>query len=450
MVAISGAPIDPQSFGQAMAALGPFERAPVVAVAVSGGADSMALTLLADAWARRLGGSVIGLTVDHGLRQGSAAEARQVGAWLAARGIAHAILPWIGEKPASRLQERARHARYALLEAACAARGILHLALAHHADDQAETILFRKERGSSQSGLAGMPASRSLGGVKLIRPLMAWPKFALIATCAAFGQNFVDDPSNRSNRFARTAIRARLAADPGLRTEILDAAMHVAAARAAFEHALGTSLGRIAEIWPQGAVLVDRVALAALDPVLRLGALGAMVLTCGAGRYPPPVASLRRLEAQAANPAFAGISLGGAIVRPWRGRLLACREPARVPREVAIVPGQWQQWDARFALRVTGHRGPLTVGALGRAAYAGLRSVLGSKRAALLPAMVAETLPAVRCNGIVVAVPGLSWLADGTNPVDQRWTPLWPLSAETFTVVSGLPGIIFDNGWSGP
>jgi tRNA(Ile)-lysidine synthase len=160
----------------------------------------MALLLLLDRWTRARGGSVVALTVDHGLRPEAAAEAVQVGAWAAARGIAHETLPWIGDKPATGIQAAARDARYRLLTEACAARGILHIAFAHHADDQAETVLFRAERGSGPDGVAGMAAARSMGAVRLIRPLLRWPKPALIATCRALAQPFLEDPSNLSDR----------------------------------------------------------------------------------------------------------------------------------------------------------------------------------------------------------------------------------------------------------
>src|SRR5215510_6550933 len=107
--------------------LGPFERAPRLAVAVSGGADSMALALLADVWARQRGGTITALTVDHRIRSESAIEARRVGAWLAARGIAHETLVWEGPRPSGDIQAAARAARYRLLEAWCAERGYLHL-----------------------------------------------------------------------------------------------------------------------------------------------------------------------------------------------------------------------------------------------------------------------------------------------------------------------------------
>ena len=148
-----------------MAALGPFEPAPLLAVGVSGGADSMALAWLADRWARACGGRIICLIVDHGLRPEAADEASHTAAHLMSQGIAAEILRLDGLKPGPDLAARARAGRYAALEAACAARGALHLLVAHHAADQAETIVMRM-LAASQSGhrvaaIARMVAQRT-------------------------------------------------------------------------------------------------------------------------------------------------------------------------------------------------------------------------------------------------------------------------------------------------
>src|ERR1700693_3737439 len=127
----NAAPLTDAEFAARLDALGPFERAPRLAVAVSGGADSLALALFADAWARARGGRIAALTVDHRLRAASATEARQVGAWLAPRGIVHRTLAWEGPHPESDIQAAARAARYRLLEAWCEEQGILHLLTAH-------------------------------------------------------------------------------------------------------------------------------------------------------------------------------------------------------------------------------------------------------------------------------------------------------------------------------
>jgi len=150
------APLDASGFARLMASLGPFESAPRIAVAVSGGADSLALALLAADWAAAQGGKAVALTVDHGLRPEAAAEARQVRRWLADCGISHFILAWRGPRSGADVQAAARAARYRLMGEWCARRGILHLLLAHHRDDQAETVLLRLARGSGLEGLAAM------------------------------------------------------------------------------------------------------------------------------------------------------------------------------------------------------------------------------------------------------------------------------------------------------
>ena len=430
--------IDPAAFALAMRAFAPFESNPVVAVAVSGGPDSLALLLLVDRWAREHGGTTIALTVDHGLRPDSSAEAAQVGASVKARCIAHAVLPWVGEKPHSGIQNAARQARYRLLTEACAARGILHLAIAHHADDQAETVLFRRERGSGPAGLAGMAASRSLGAVRMIRPLLGWPKSALIETCRDFGQDFVEDPSNRSERFARTALRRWLAEDSGLRTSLLNETVIAASRRADDDRRLTEALARIAEIRPDGPVLLDRAVFLSTVADIRRAVLVATLRTVGGHAFAAEASSVERLDGALSSPDFAGASLAGCIVRSWQNRILVCREPKRIALACPLTEDVWQRWDGRFMARVPGANEPLTIGALGSGGYA----VLRRDRGLLLPAVAGTGLPAIRLGERVVAVPSVGWAESGCPDVELHYSPLWPLSSETFTVVSAGPDIM--------
>lgn len=184
-------------------------------LAVSGGPDSVALMRLAARWsgcADAAGAQVFIATVDHGLRPGSRLEAEKVGQWAAALGLPHQILTWSDVKPKTRIQERARAARYRLLRTHAQAVGAAFLLTAHHADDQAETILFRLLRGSGLAGLGGMQPMTDLGDVVLYRPLLACAKATLVAYCATQGQEFVRDPSNENPAFARTRLRALLPA----------------------------------------------------------------------------------------------------------------------------------------------------------------------------------------------------------------------------------------------
>jgi tRNA(Ile)-lysidine synthase len=433
--------IDLGAFALAMRAFAPFESRPSVAVAVSGGPDSLALLLLVDRWARERAGSAVSLTVDHGLRPDSASEAVQVGAWAEARGIAHAVLPWDGEKPRAGIQAAARQARYRLLAEACAARGILHLATAHHADDQTETVLFRRERGSGPAGLAGMAASRSLGAARMIRPLLGWPKSALIETCRRFGQQFFEDPSNRSDRFARTGLRRRLVGDRALRASLLREARGAALHRVRDDERLSDALARIAEIRPDGVVLLDRDGFASIPPETRRLVLGTTLRSAGGNDYAPAGDAVARLDEALGNADFPGASLAGCVVRLWRERILVCREPKRIAPPEFLTGGPWQHWDGRFFVRMErsqciGHS--LTIGALGAQGFAALRR--GGDDA--LPAIAGAGLPAIRLGGRVVSVPSIGWTEGGLAEVELRYSPLWPLSSETFTVVSDGPDIM--------
>ena len=172
MPAESVAPLSEQEFSDLMTALGPFEPKPKLAVAFSGGADSTAMVLLAARWAKRRGGEVLAVTVDHGLRSDSAAEAKLAQSRIKAIGIDGTILRWKNSQPSSGIQNAARIARYELMSGWCRRKGILHLLLAHHQEDQAETMLHRLGRQTGADGLAGMARIRETADIRLLRPCL--------------------------------------------------------------------------------------------------------------------------------------------------------------------------------------------------------------------------------------------------------------------------------------
>lgn len=197
-----------ERFAADLAALGPIEGD--IGLAVSGGPDSLALLLLAAA-ARP--GSVAVATVDHRLRPDSATEAKIVGAVCARIGVPHSTLSvdW-GEPPTANLQARAREQRYELLAQWAREKGICAVATAHHADDQAETLVMRLSRGAGIRGLGGIRPRRSLDGdVDVIRPLLGWRRAQLAQIVEQAGLVSVDDPANHDPRHDRTRVRGALA-----------------------------------------------------------------------------------------------------------------------------------------------------------------------------------------------------------------------------------------------
>lgn len=202
---------------------------------MSGGPDSLALLLLAQA---AFPGEVAAATVDHRLRPEGAAEAAMVAEVCAGLGIPHTILP-VTVEPGN-VQAAARAARYAALAGWATSARIAALTTAHHADDQAETLLARLSRGSGVAGLAGVRARGSVpqSSIPLLRPLLRWRRAELAEIAAAAGLEPVDDPYNRDDRFDRARIRKALAGTDWLDVAALaESAAHLADADTALDWA---------------------------------------------------------------------------------------------------------------------------------------------------------------------------------------------------------------------
>ncbi|MFM5884281.1 MAG: tRNA lysidine(34) synthetase TilS [Novosphingobium sp.] len=202
---------------------------------MSGGPDSLALLLLAQA---AFPGQVAAATVDHGLRPESVAEAAMVAALCADLAVPHATLKVLLEP--GNLQAEARVARYAALGEWMARENLAALMTAHHADDQAETLLLRLNRGSGVAGLAGVRAKGTVPGTSqpLLRPLLGWRRSELTAVVAGAGIAAVQDPSNSDVRFDRARLRKAMAGADWLDVPALAAsAAHLADADAALDWA---------------------------------------------------------------------------------------------------------------------------------------------------------------------------------------------------------------------
>lgn len=444
-----GGPVSPDEFARALTALGGFEPSPAVAVGVSGGGDSVALVLLLRHWVAERGGSLLALTVDHGLRPESAGEAAAVGRAMARLGVPHRILHWDGAKPSAGVQAAARTARHRLLGAACAEAGILHLALAHHRDDQAETVLLRLARGSGIDGLAGMAPVRADGAVRVIRPLLRVSHDRLLATCRAEGVDWIEDPSNRNPRFARARLRV---ARESLGGEGLDAsrlgevARRAGRARAALEQATAALLAEAATVHPEGWITLAPAPLRSAPLEIALRAVGAALAAVGGSAHPVRDEALERLLDGLAE--GQGGTLGGCVVRKRRGVVMVAREPVAVTERLVVAPEEAIRWDGRFDLRVSSsHSGPVTVAALGAGGWREWAGRQVPERVPDLPVPVRESLPSLWSGADLLGVPMIGMCygfdADGQHPMDSaRFCPLSSLGRPAFTVVSDRDGII--------
>ena len=398
-----------------MSGLQVWPAAPKLAVACSGGADSLALALLSADWVRRRGGSLVALTVDHGLRAESAAEALQVGTWLRVRGVTHHVLTWRGRKPAGNRAAVARAARYRLLADWCRQAGCDGLLVAHQQEDQAETLLLRLGRGSGLDGLAGMAPVSERQGLRLLRPLLGVPRARLEATLRALGQSWVEDPSNADPAYARNRIRKLL---PLLAAEGLTAARLAATAgrlagtRDTLAQLTDRLLAEAARFDPAGYCLLDIAVLAERPAELSRRALVLVLGSVGGLGLPPRFDRLARLQAELLQGRLGGgRTLAGCRLLPWRGRVLVCREPSAVAPAIQIGRTEAVLWDNRFQVSLAGDDRPpaLAVGALGADGWRRIRPDLSPTNRALVPGAVRPSLPALFDLDGVLAVPHLAY-----------------------------------------
>lgn len=417
-----------------------------VAIAVSGGADSTALMHLVAGWAKERGRAatispgvppVLVITVDHGLRPESASEAEWVAQQAEGLGLAHKSLRWTGPKPRTGIQEAARAARYSLILEELGREPLpepRQLLIAHHLDDQAETVLMRLARGSGVDGLSGMREVERRTWLKLghpveertieiLRPLLGVPRSRLEATLKAAGAEWLDDPSNADVRYERVRLRAatREREALGLGPDMLAlSARRVAAARAALETATH-ELARAAVDLHHGAwASIDPAALNHAPREVALRLLQSVIGAFGGQPELPGRSQMEDLVDRLFSPKPSTATLGGVVIDPalslrsapsQKTTVVAIyREPGRRPLpKVTLEPGQGLFWDRRFYLSVAPEFGQsVRVEALGQAGFAALKRSHPSLRQLPIPSRAAATLPGLWAGDRLLAVPCLS------------------------------------------
>lgn len=343
----------------------PVAGADRLGLAVSGGPDSLALLVAAARWAAAPGRPALFVyTLDHGLRPEAAGEAAMVADAAARFGLACRVLAWTGPKPESGVQAAARAARYRLIGEAMRADGASLLLTAHHAEDQAETVLMRLAHGSGLSGLKGMTRFAEVEGVTLFRPFLSTPGAALRALLADTGLTPARDPSNTDPAYERVRWRALLPqlAAAGLdATTLADFARRMGEADAVLAELTERALLSHAACDDLGALSFPLAAFQALPPAIAARVLARLLVLAGGAMRPHALGAVEALRDDLLRPGFAGAALSLCLVRLRAGTLHVLREPGRHPPAAQrLEPGADLVWDGRFALH-NGRDDALTV-----------------------------------------------------------------------------------------
>lgn len=381
-----------------------------LAVAVSGGGDSVALLHILNRCFAPGQVDLFAVTVDHGLRPEAAVEAAAVGDLARRLGVQHDVLYWRGWDGNGNLQDQARRARYGLMTAWARGCDIPALALGHTADDQAETVLMRLARSSGVTGLAGIPARRSQDGIALIRPMLGLSRSELRAYLTRNGVAWADDPSNEDDTFDRIKARKALTvlAPLGITaTGLAEVAQNMAQAREALDWYSFLSARDTVE-GDGGDLVIDQRGFRALPGEIARRILARAIVWIGGGDYLPRRAPLA-MAIEAIRSGGGTTTLGGCLVMRQGRQIRICREFAAV-RGQSCKPGEI--WDRRWRLVGGDAAAGCEVRALGRR---GLSECPDWRQTGRPQASLAAT-PAVWRDGELVAAPmaGLSmgWRAE--------------------------------------
>lgn len=315
-------------------------------LAVSGGGDSIALLVLMSDWAQETGRVLRVVTVDHGLRDGSAAEAAVVGALCADLGVPHDTVRWLDHPETGNLQDNARQARQNLIADWAAEQGIVAVATGHTRDDQAETFLLRLKRGSGVDGLSGMAAQVRKAGVFWLRPLLEIRREALREFLRHRQVSWVEDPSNDDLRFDRVKMRKALNVldELGLGVTVLaDTAGRMQTARTALEAFSQEVLHAVAQPRDIGSVRLDIAVLARHPMDIQLRVLAHCLRWVSLAPYRPRLSALKQALAQCVN--ATGHSLSGCLLTPFgeSGTEITREISAMVESDArtAVFDGRW-------------------------------------------------------------------------------------------------------------
>jgi tRNA(Ile)-lysidine synthase len=393
-----------------------------MAVAVSGGGDSMALLRLTHQWAEERGQKNVltAITVDHGLRADSAAEVAQVKTWCEDLSISHVTLKWEGGKPAGNLQAEARQARYDLMVQWCERSHTKSLLVAHHLEDQAETLLLRLVRGSGVDGLSGMAAKRTLGdgpGVQLLRPLLSFSKDRLRDTLEECGQDFIEDPSNEDAKYARVQVRqlrdqlSSLGLEP---QRLADTAVRLQDAREALEFYANAVFDASVSSHPTGFVRLDPEELKQAPREIGLRVLARCLSKVSGNPYRPRSEKLDRMYGRIVDGGFQGATLHGCQAAQEGDETLIFRELRAVaePLFVADLKEGTPVWDGRFGIEFDAEwlacvQPELRIEALGETGLSLLKENGSEFRKEGLPRQALLALPAIWQGERLVSIPSL-------------------------------------------
>ena len=393
-----------------------------IAIAVSGGVDSMVLMNLAKESDFLNDKNVFILVVDHGLRAESKQEAKFVKNEAKKLGFPTRILKWKGSKPNKRIQEEARNKRYSLLINFCRENNINNLYLAHHLDDQIETFLFRMFRGSGLQGLTSFSSSYERNGLTLIRPLIDTPKSELISYARRKKINWVEDPSNKNQKYDRVKLRKVL---PLIYKEGFDKKVFLKSVKKL--RLANQALDQITKEFVLQYVIINKnisvfikqeLFLTAPEDVQLRVLQNTIRIFSGERYYSPNYLKILNLMNWARNDNdISAKTLGGTIFRKRKGGLILYKEVKKLNeiKPIKLSKSKYRAWDNRFLIKINKSvKGEISY--LGNEGVKILKSkkILGKKGFNGIPLTALYSIPAMWDGKRLISAPFFDYSVDNS------------------------------------
>lgn len=322
----------------------------VIAVAVSGGSDSMALLHLAYCFAQEHKISLLAVTVEHGLRSESTQEAMAINQFLEKQNIKHYILVWEHGPITSNIQAQARSARYKLLSEFCHSHNCKHLLLGHHQDDQLEHYFLRKERSSGIIGMAPISATRKINNLTLVRPLLTFPKSQLLCYLEVQGWPFWEDPSNQNADYRRNFWRIKAAQlSKEERLNILKELSLYEKQAQWLNKKISDAFQKLVTITPLGSARLEWDQWSALDKEIKWRLTIEVAIRISGVLDKWKGSEVTRLVEKFSSLEAKPTTFHGLVWEIAFGQVFCCREPAAVPKtNYAIAPYESLYFDGRW------------------------------------------------------------------------------------------------------
>ena len=334
-----------------------------IALAVSGGPDSIALSYLMSLWSQKSGINVYAFTVDHRLRADSLIDAKFAEQQCKNFGISHKILTWNQSSiTLSGLQNKARNARYRLLRNACDEIGAKVLITAHHSKDQAETFLIRLSHESGLDGLSAMKPKQNFKDLIILRPLLKISKEKLILTLIKHCIPWVYDPMNRDKKFSRAKMRSIICNNNFIEEKAIRASQIFLKLKNYLDLATNNLVKEKIQLYLTGHVVIERDTLKNIPKILVIRLLSRIIWQIGGKNYPIKSKKIYRLTSIVYSNTSTKISLGGCLINIKEREINILREPGRIEKKpLKVFPNSSSIWDGRFYIKNKSHQKTLLI-----------------------------------------------------------------------------------------